>query len=279
MRWVKRIGLGLVALVVVALAIVYGGSEWTLRRGHSVALPQIAADRTPAGLAAGARFAAVMGCRGCHGPNGNGRLLVDVPGVIHAAAPALAPRVATYSDAELARLIRHGIKRDGTALYVMPIDGHARIADDDLARIIAWLRTLKPSPADRPDGLSFGPVGRLAVLTGGIKPQYKVGTEAPAHRPTDTGQYLVDSACGSCHALRQQREAHDDGRPVPALAQIGPAYDLPAFQRLLRTGKGLSPRDLGLMASVAKDDLSHLTDAEIAAIHRYLRSEGAKPGS
>lgn len=276
MRWIVRGLLALVAVLLLAVVVVYAGSEWLMRKSYAAPVSQITADRTPAGIAEGGRLASTLGCRGCHGPNGNGVLLADIPGVIHAATPALAPAVARYSDAELARLIRHGIKRDGRGVYIMPIDGHARIADDDLARILGWLRTLKPSPADRTDTLSFGPMGRFAVLTGKIRPEVLERPMAAAKRPADSGGYIATTVCAGCHSLTEARPAHDDGRRVPPLLEVAPAYDLPAFRKLLHTGTGLTQRDLGLMARVAKGDLSHLTDEEVASLHAYLRAEAAK---
>lgn len=275
-KWIVRGLIGLAGFVVLALVVTYAGSEMVIRKGYAAALPRIAADRTPDGIAEGARLAAALGCRGCHGPDGNGRVIVDIPGVIHVAPPALAPIVANYSDPELARLIRHGIKRGGGGAYIMPVQGHNGVADEDLARIIGWLRTLRPSAADSKDTLRFGPVGRFAVLTGGIAPEVLETTRAPAKRPADKGAYIVDTVCAGCHSLREERKAHDDGRPVPALAVIGPAYDLPALRKLLSTGVGMSNRDLGLMKQVGKDDLSHLTVDEVEAVHTYLMAEATK---
>jgi mono/diheme cytochrome c family protein len=138
------------------------------------------------------------------------------------------------------------------------------------------MRTLKPTPADRKDGLGFGPMGRFAVLTGGIRPEVIADTRAPAKRPAETGKYVADAVCGGCHSLDKERKAHDDGRRVPGLLEIAPAYDLAAFKTLLRTGVGLSKRDLGLMGKVAKDDLAHLTEPEVEALHAYLRAEAEK---
>lgn len=276
MRILKRIAIAVVAIVVLAVAVVYGGSQWIIRKSHALPAPQIAAERSPAGVAEGARLAAALGCRGCHGPDGKGTLIADIPGVAHVAPPALAPIVAAYSDAELARLIRYGVKRDGTATFVMPVEGHNAIADEDLARIIGWIRTLKPAADDRKDTLSVGPLGRLGILTGGFAPEVRDATRAAAKRPADMGAYIADTVCAGCHSLREERKAHDDGRRVPPLVEVGPAYDLASFRKLLRTGVGMSPRDLGLMARVGKDDLSHLTDAEVEALHNYLKAEAAK---
>ncbi|MES2443881.1 MAG: c-type cytochrome [Pseudomonadota bacterium] len=276
MRMLKKIAIVVGAIIVLALVVIYAGSEWIIRSSHAVPAPQIAAERTPAGIAEGARLASALGCRGCHGPDGQGTLIVDVPMVLHVAPPALAPIAAQYSDAELARLIRFGVKRDGTATFVMPVEGHNGVADEDLARIIGWIRTLKPGAADRKDGLSFGPMGRAAILAGAIGPEVRQASRAQPRRSADMGAYIADTVCAGCHSLREERKAHDDGRRVPSLVEIAPAYDLPAFRKLLKTGVGLSPRDLGLMARVGKDDLSHLSDAEVAALHAYLQAEAAR---
>jgi len=270
MRWVRRAGAGLAIVMFLAVAVVYAGSQWIIRGNRAAPLPQIAADRSPAGVAEGARFAAMVGCRGCHGSTGQGVVMADIPGVIHIVAPPIAQIASIYSDPELARLIRHGVKRDGSALFVMPISGHSQIADDDLAKIMGWVRSLSPAPTDLNDRIGYGPLGRAAMLGGKLKPEIDAVNHAPASRPADTGAYLTVAVCGGCHAVHEPRVAHDDGRFVPALAAIAPAYDPVAFKRLLRTGVGLSPRDLGLMTRVSKDDLSHLTDAEMDAIHAYL---------
>ena len=56
---------------------------------------------------------------------------------------------------------------------------------------------------------------------------------------------------------------------------VARAYSLPQFTRLMRSGVALDGRDLyaqgSIMGIVAREQLSHLTDAEIAAIHGYLR--------
>ena len=59
---------------------------------------------------------------------------------------------------------------------------------------------------------------------------------------------------------------------TPALRQMGQAYSLTDFQTLLRTGKAMGGRELGTMSSVARGDLSHMTDSEIASLHAYLNA-------
>jgi uncharacterized protein YkwD len=53
------------------------------------------------------------------------------------------------------------------------------------------------------------------------------------------------------------------------------AYDPAAFRTLMRTGVGMSHRDLGLMKEVATENLYALSDPEIAAIQAWLKSDEA----
>ena len=45
------------------------------------------------------------------------------------------------------------------------------------------------------------------------------------------------------------------------------------FKALLRTGKGMGGRDLGVMTEVSQWDFSHFTDSEIEQIQAYLARE------
>ena len=57
---------------------------------------------------------------------------------------------------------------------------------------------------------------------------------------------------------------------------VAGAYDLPELKRLMRTGVATGNRKLQMMSDVARNDLSHYTDAEIAAIHAYLQERAMK---
>ena len=48
------------------------------------------------------------------------------------------------SDAQLSGLLRRGVKRDGTGVWLMPSEMFRHLHDADLARIIAWVRTVPP---------------------------------------------------------------------------------------------------------------------------------------
>lgn len=277
MRRAVKLFEALVAIAIVLAAGLFVGSEWIVGRGHAVPDDRVAIPRDPAAIAEGGRLARLAGCRGCHGPNGEGRVWTSdrLTGTI--APPALARKLAGYSDAELVRLIRYGVKRDGSTLFRMPSRALGSWADDDLGRIIAWLRTLKPGAGDSRVETSYGPLPRLGMLTGSFEESVRHVRLAPAHRPPETGRYVYDTACAACHRLGDDH-APGDGPAAPALAPRAAGQDPAAFHRLLRAGMGRHGRDRGPISAVARDAVHALGDMEIAALHAYLRGEAARLG-
>lgn len=276
MRILRRIAIGLAGVMALALVALYGGSEWALARGHDVPLASLGIPHDAASIAEGGRLAHITGCRGCHGADGGGHVLVDDPMLGRVVPPALARVAATESDAELDRTIHHGVDKEGHTLFVMPTRAHRYLADDDRARIIAWIRSLKPRPDDVLATTSFGPAGRALVLSGMLPPSVHIETISSATRPADVGRYFVNVSCAACHDLYTPRPTEDGKQIAPPLAPIAAAYDPASFRTLLRTGTGMSGRDLGLMKRVAQGDLSALTESEIVAIQAYLTAEAAK---
>ena len=58
------------------------------------------------------------------------------------------PHAESHSDAELVRTIRQGVHKDGSTLFIMPSQALSHLSDEDVGKIVAWIRTLKPGPKD-----------------------------------------------------------------------------------------------------------------------------------
>lgn len=275
MTWVRRIAIALLAIVGAAAAILFGATEWIIRSDRRAPLLPIVADRSAAGIAEGRRLARVHGCLSCHGSEGRGDVMIHDPMFAVLAAPALAEIALRDNDAELARTIRSAVTADGAALWIMP--SHVHLTDEDTARLIGFLRTLKPSPADVTRRREFGPVARLGMLGGGFEPESRSEIAAAPRRPADVGRYFATGTCLGCHDLHEPKPARR-GEVAPPLAMMVPAYDDAAFRKLLRTGIGASGKDLGLMSEASRNGLRFFTDEEIAAIKAYLERAAQKPG-
>lgn len=267
-RILKIILATVVAICLVAVAGVYALSEMRLSRTYDVAAADFTVKTTLSPEEAERRARTLM-CGGCHHDAGN--VLLDQPGVGRIVAPNLTRLVPMYSDAELVRLIRHGVKKDGTGVFIMPASNFSNITDDDMAATIAWLRSLKQLPDAVEGTTKWGPLGRIGLALDKIPFEADlvpaVITPA-ATRPVDIGEYAFRTDCSHCHNLDTPKQS--EAFLAPALRPLAQSYSAADFKTLLRTGKGVGGRDLGVMTEVSQWDFSHFTDAEIEQVHAYL---------
>jgi len=280
LRWFGFAAAGLAALAVVSAIVVYGLSERVLRRRYPPpAAPTFAAalPADSAALAEGRRLAVTRGCYGgCHGQGLAGSVFFDEPGVARLVAPDLTAAARRYSDAELERIVRLGVRPDGRSVFGMPSQSFHDLSDDDLGRILAFIRGQPPAAGGFGPSLHVGPLGRVGLVTARFEPtavivrRDAVGTTPRAERPgvddsLALGRYLARTACAECHG------GHLRGGLGPALV-VAAAYTPSEFDHLLRTGEAKGGRELGLMSRVARSRFSLLTNEEVAALHAYLRT-------
>jgi mono/diheme cytochrome c family protein len=275
-RWLGY-GAALVAgLALIAAAVLYIASERVLRRTYDVPAHAIELPTDSASIAEGRRLAILRGCyQGCHGMGLEGKVFLDERWVGRLVAPNLTHAVRQYSDAELERIIRHGVRPNGRSVFVMPSESFAALSDADLARILAYLRG---APEVDGPGASFsaGPLGRMGLLRGDFVPaSLLIPRDSAPHiaAPPEEGdslafgRYLARSICTECHGVNLEG---DVSLGSPNLVVVA-AYSLAEFERLLRTGVPRDGRELGLMAA-AGERFGLLTDAELRSLYTYLHS-------
>lgn len=235
-------------------------------------------------------------------PNGIGMggIMPDelgLPGLV--VAPNLTPDPETglgnWTDGEIIRAIREGVDRDGNALFpFMPYPNFRHMSDDDVESLVAYLRTLTPIHNPLPRTKLAFPVALMIKsvpqpVTGAVR------TPTPADG-LEYGKYLVTiGGCGDCHT--QQKH----GQPVEGMelaggfelrmplgtvlsANITPdqqtgigSWDEDGFVSRFRQYRDLAdsqlpavtPETFTLMPWLA---YSHLTDQDLRAIYRYLRT-------
>ncbi len=273
-----RIALGaLLALLLAVVGIGYAMSERILRERHEISAPSFA-TRLPtdsASLAEGERLARTRGCFGCHGEHLEGAMFFSAPHVADLPAPNLTAVAARYTDAELERAIRHGVRPDGTALFTMPAEMYRSLSDEDLARLIAWLRT-QPTREGESRPRWIGPLGRAGLVLGDLRSsRHWIETEGVLPRPADPaltlGHYVAATACTECHGS----ELRGDGESTPSLVAIAPAYTAAEFGEFFRTGRAKGGRELAMMSGVARRRLAYLRVEEVEGLHAYLLSLAA----
>lgn len=281
LRW-AGIGLGgLIALLIVVAIVIFVWSETILRRSYAAASESLPAPGA-ADKAEAPRLARVLGCLSCHGEGLRGKLMFDAPGVARVFAPNIPEVAAGASDQQLAAGIRQGIGHDGRGLFIMPSPQYSRLTDRETAALIGWIRTL-PRAQGQSKGLSAGPIGRLGLVIGSFRPARDLVAEYRTQAPIALGaeheasRHLAATACAECHGPSLMGGSAGPDQKAPDL-RVAAGYDPAQFRTLMRTGRPPTGKDLGLMTTVSKDDFSHLTDAEVDALHAYLVARAKKLG-
>jgi cytochrome c553 len=271
-KWLLRIATALVAVVLLAVSGIYVMSE--LRRTRTYNSPLVAFDATKFTFAPGEaeRRGRSMMCLGCHGEAGN--VIFQADNVGRLVAPNLTRMIPLYTDSELERLIRRGIKKDGTGVIAMPAATYANLSDDDLAAIITFMRSRKLLPDHQPNVSQWGPLGRVALAADKIpyEADHVRVFDHDRTRPADLGKYLVSVTCSHCHDLHGERD-NGFGMKTPPLKMMVSSYTFEEFSTLFATGKGKGGRDLGLMSETARNEFSHFSEAERRALFDYLSKE------
>ena len=280
LRWLGYILAAILILLLLFAAWVWVASARVLSRTHQAAPERLAAP-SAAQLADAGRQLRILGCANCHGRGLEGGLVFDGQPFATVRAPnlsALAPRL---SDQQLAAAIRQGIGRDGRALFIMPSDMYARLSDAEVAALIAAIRAT-PRAGGPVAPISWGPIGRFALATGGLRPVLATRDDYRARQPYDTGpgqaagRRLAATACAACHGPDLTGGSAEGGDRAPPDLAVAAAYDPAQFRTLLRTGVPPGGRDLGLMKEVAERDFANYSDEEIAELHAYLRARAER---
>ena len=275
---------GLIGVVVAALGFclyVYASNVRMLERRHPVVRVPIAAATGPEAVQRGKRLADLTGCTDCHRKDLRGGVFVD-EGWMHGRyyAANLTLKAKRYSDEELARVVRLGVRPDGRGVVAMPSFGFVRLTDSEMADILAFLRNMPAGGADQPEHF-IGPLDHWDLWRGrNFKTAVSYVAEEQGKQPVDAGpqyaagRHLAGIVCAECHGGALKGNGWDSGAPDLIVIQ---SYGLAELTRLLRTGTAVGERKLGLMTRVAKDRLHNLSDQEIADIHAYLVARAKLP--
>lgn len=230
-RWLKIGGLCLLAglvLVLAAIPVLVGIRPIIGPRARP--LTERTFEPTPQRLERGQYLAtSVNGCVFCHseldwqapgfpvkaGTEGSGRNWAE-EGAPWITAPNITPDPETgagnWTDDMLARAIREGISHDGRALVpIMP----KYMADEDLASVIVYIRSLEPLRRTLPPSDIPFPVNRL--INGLPEPVTTPVPEPNRGNAVAYGDYLMRvGACRDCHT-----PADDQGQTIPGMEFAG----------------------------------------------------------
>ena len=223
----------------------------------------------------GERLAYTLGCTGCHGEDLTGRDWSEPDyGVLWTSN--LTQSTAAYDDAELIAMIVEG-RRPDRPLHEMPSFLFTQVHPDDLAAIIAYLRTKESSGDVRPQP-TYGPALLAEIESGEYRnSRERVVADGDVRLPdmgesVAMGAHILRATCTECHGmdLRGGEEPMSLNGPPPPDLRVLASYDPDDFVSFMRTGKAIGGRELEVMSDLARNRYSRFTDAELEAMQAYL---------
>ena len=289
-RWMWRVIAVIAILAALACVAIFWVGESRLDRRYDVRPAPVPVASGAAALERGQHVATIRGCRDCHGTALEGKVFLDDPMIGKFAASNLTRGKggvgASYGDADWVRAIRHGVRRDGKPLMVMPSEEFFGLSDADLSALIAYVKSVPPVDNVLPAS-ALSPLGRVITTVNrdvAILSAERIDHAAPRPAaPTvgataEYGRYLA-SSCIFCHG------ASFSGGRIPGVPpQWPPAPNLTpepgaalarwpesGFAATLRTGVTPEGRQLDNRYMPWKV-VGQMTDDELKALWLYLRS-------
>jgi mono/diheme cytochrome c family protein len=288
----KWTGIGLSSLV--GIVVLAGASVYTYG-GHldnralaapSGEKPWTPVASTPELVARGQHVAIALGkCVDCHGQDLGGAKFIDDPALGTISAPNLTTgkggRLPAYDDVALERVLRHGIKVDGRPALIMPSEVFNNLSDQDLAALIAYLRSVPPVDRD-PTPKNLKMLARALITFGVVKHGYDQIDQTKAHvsdvapSSPNYGKYLVDvGGCAGCHGPTLSGGkipgAPPEFKPAANITPTGIGHYKEAdFFRALR--EGMRPGNVPIDSQMPWRYTKLMTDDEIKSVYAYLKT-------
>lgn len=290
LRIVGRVVLGLVALilVVVAAGFIVGGVK--LNKTYDVPATTLFVPTDSASIARGEVFATLAGCTGCHTSTLAGQVMGDDPLFGRLTSANLTRGNggvgATYTDADWERAIRHGVRRDGTPLFIMPSDEFNKFRDEELGRLIAYVKSVPPVDNVIPSR-RVGPIARVALMFGAPllhardidHTSQRVVAPAPA-ATIEYGKYIA-GACQFCHGenLEGAKVGGEPGAPPsPPIGPTGSPSKWTDEQYIQTMRTGVTPAGWKLRNQYMPwQAIGRLSDDELRGILMYLKTVPPPP--
>ncbi len=237
-----------------------------------------------------ARFA----CVECHGKDFAGGTMIDDPAIGRILGPNLTQgkgsRTAGYTMNDWDRIVRHGVRPDGTPA-AMPSEDFVGMSDQELSDIVAYIATMPPVDAEIPP-LALGPLGKVLMATGKLPLSAElVHDHKKSHVPMppateatpEFGAHLVQ-ICTGCHRADLSGGLHPAAPPgwLPA-ANLTPtntrlaSWSFEEFDTTMRTGIRPDGTSFGVPMNNLPQYAAQMTDVEMRALFAYLKTLAPMP--
>ncbi|WP_339494991.1 MULTISPECIES: c-type cytochrome [unclassified Pseudomonas] len=208
--------------------------------------------------------------------------------------------IGDYSFEDFDQAVRHGVAKNGSTLYpAMPYPSYARVSQTDMKALYAYFmqgvepvaQQNKASDIPWPLSMRWPLMGWRWMFAPKVE-GYKATSDDPV---ISRGAYLVEGLghCGACHtprALTLQEKSLSAADGSTFLAGSAPlegwiakslrgdhkdglgSWSEEQLVQFLKTGRSDRSAVFGGMSDVVTHSMQYMTDADLTAIARYLKS-------
>jgi mono/diheme cytochrome c family protein len=233
-------------------------------------------------------------CGECHGKDFSGGVMIDASAMGRWFGPNLTggqgSAVLDYDHNDWDNIVRHGVRKDGTAA-VMPSDDFVGMSDQELADIIVYVQSF-PSVDNETPKRTFGPVSTMLLATGNLNTAASRYADLDVHLTTppesaetvEFGAHLAQT-CTGCHRSGLNGGPIPGGDPAwapatnltPVEGGIVAGYGYDDFQKVMREGTKPDGNMVALPMSLLPQYTSTMTDTEVKALWAYIQALEAQP--
>ncbi len=234
----------------------------------------------------GKRLFISRGCSDCHGRDLSGVTFIEDPAIGTFSGSNLTTGKGglseTFEARDFDRAIRHGVGSDGRPLLFMPATDFHLMTDEDLTRMIAFIKS--SPPVDKKSvPIVVGPLGRFLYSIGKmphlitaelINHDEKLPSKLTPEVSVAYGKYIA-TTCNGCHGEKLLGGPIPGAPPEWPLAQnitsqgIG-KWSESEFITAMRTGK--RPNGTEMLPPMPWQNFSYMTDTELKSLRLYLIS-------
>jgi len=249
-------------------------------------------------IARGAQLSAIGNCASCHTKPGGksfagGLALVTPFGTIYSTniTPDVEAGIGAWTEADFLRAMHEGVDRAGRNLYpAFPYDHFARVTDDDVKAIYAFIMTRDPVRSTVPANRLVFPMNFRPLLSTWKAMFLERGvyrSDATRSAEWNRGAYLVEGLghCGACHtprnALGAEKKDENLGggdaegwhaTAINASTPVPMPWTVDQLRRYLQQGRDdAHGTAAGPMAPVVHE-LSEVPEDDVRAMAIYLQS-------
>lgn len=294
---IRRAGLGIVYLAVLGALGYTALVQYDVHKSYPQAIQPETGEALQAQIKRGEYVARLSDCTACHTAHGGepfaGGYKLETPFGNILSSNITSDKetgIGNWTQEQFDRAVRHGIGSHGHLYAAMPYNAYAKLTDQDLTDLWAYIRTIPAVKNEVVENQLPFPFNQRWTLAGWNLMFFRdrvFGPDISHSEQLNRGQYLVDGPghCASCHTAKNflggDSSAYLQGGTLEGwhAPDITPnpytglgSWSQEDIVSYLRSGTNRMAASSGPMTEAIENSTQHMTQSDLEAIASYLKS-------